>query len=446
MRLFTIIFITCYALFFTACSFNNLNSQSIQQNNSLAEVEFNVEVQNGNINQSGLFLEILDEVTGLGLNPTRYQMQSIDQTNYSIRLPLSIGFAVKYRYVKGGNPPSIEYDSGKKQVRYRMFIVDRPLAINDWVAGWQNSPFQGNSGILQGYIFNETNSEPVSNAMVIIAGMRTFSGTDGAYKIENIPVGEHNLIAYHVDGLFKPFQQKALISANAMTPANFGMKPTQMVNITFQVTPPSDNLYGAPIRIFGDLYSLGNTFNDLQGGISLPGANGKLLNYLEDGTYSVKLSLPAGHPLVYKYSLGDGFWNAEHTSENNWKIRKIVIPTMDSVINDIVSNWKNSNENGITFKISVPSDTPQNTLVSLQLDPFVWMEPLPMWFLGNNQWMYVLYSPAEFINNANYRFIVNDQNEIKIDIASTDLSSPGMKIDYLIPEINYTVQQWASNK
>jgi len=446
IKLFTIILIACFVLLFTSCSLNPFNPQEYQQNNPRAEVLFNVVVPIGNIGQSGLYLEILDEVTGLGLNPTRYQMQPVDETNYSLRLPLTIGFAVKYRYVKGGNPPSIEYDSGKKQVRYRMIIVNSPMAINDWIAGWQDLPYYGNTGTLQGFIYNETNSEPVSNSMVIIAGMRTFTGADGSYKIDNIPVGEQNLIAYHIDGLFLPFQQRAIIAANAITPANFGMKQAQMVNITYKITPPSDNLAGAPIRLFGDLYYLGNTFNDSQGGITSPGSNGRLLNYQDDGIYTLTLSLPSGHPLEYKYSLGDGFWNAEHSSDNNWKTRKIIIPTVDTVINDVISTWKNSNENAITFKITVPSNTPQNNPVSLQLNPFVWMEPLPMWFLGNNQWMYVLYSPAEFINNAKYRFVINDQNGIKNDVATADPTSSGFKIDTLSPEINYTVQQWSSNK
>lgn len=446
MKLFTIILITCYVLFFTSCSLNPLNTQEYHQNNSRAEVQFKVAVPNGNIGQSGLFLEILDEVTGLGLNPTRYQMQTVDEVNYSLSLPLSIGFTVKYRYVNGGNPPSIEYDSEKKQVRYRMLIVNRPLVINDWIAGWQDSPFQGMTGTLQGFIYNESNSEPISNAMVIIAGMRTFTGKDGSYLINNIPVGEQYLTAYHIDGLFQPFQQRAIIAANAVTPANFGMRPAQIVNITFKVTPPSDNLGGTPIRLFGDLYSLGNTFNDLQGGITSPSSTGRLLNYQDDGTYSVILSLPAGHPLEYKYSLGDGFWNAEHSLDNKWKTRKIIIPTMDTVIKDVISTWKNSNENAITFKITVPTNTSQNNLVSLQLNPFVWMEPLPMWYLGNDQWMYVLYSPEEFIKNTNYRIILNEQKGIRYDILSADQNSPGLKIDNLNPEINYTIQQWSSNK
>ena len=341
-KLFITIIITCFLLSFSSCSPNSLSSQEYKQNNALAEVLFKVTIPKGSIEQSGLFLEIVDEVTGLGLNPTRYQMQPVDETNYSLRLPLTIGFSVKYRYVKGGNPPSIEYDSGKKQIRYRMLIINGPSIVNDLIAGWQNLPYQGNAGTLQGFIYNETNSEPISNAMVIIAGMRTFTGLDGSYVIDNIPVGEYNLTAYHIDGLFLPFQQRAIIAANAVTPANFGMKPALMVNITFKVSPPSENLAGAPIRLFGDFFSLGNTYNDLQGGITSPSINGRLLSYQDDGTYSVTLSLPAGHPLEYKYSLGDGFWNAEHSSDNNWKIRKIIIPNVDTVINDVISTWKNS--------------------------------------------------------------------------------------------------------
>ncbi len=445
-KLFLTVLTACLLLFFSSCSSNPQTTQEYKQNNARAEVLFKVTIPKGSIEQENLFLEIVDEVTGLGLNPTRYQMQSIDETNYSLRLPLTVGFAVKYRYVKGGNPPSIEYDSGKKQIRYRMLIVNNPLVINDLVVGWQNLPFQGNTGTLRGFIYNETNSEPISNAMVIIAGMRTFTGMDGSYVIDNIPIGEHNLTAFHIDGLFLPFQQSAIIAANAVTPANFGMKPAPIVNITFRVSPPSDNLAGTPIRLFGDFFSLGNTYNDLQGGITSPSTNGRLLNYQEDGTYGVTLSLPAGHPLEYKYSLGDGFWNAEHSSDSNWKTRNIIIPDVDTVINDVVSTWKNSIDTAITLKINVPSDTPQSSTVSLQLNPFVWMEPLPMWSLGNNQWLYILNSPMEFVKNSFFRFILNDQNGIRNDVATMDPASLNMKIDYLNPEINYTVQKWSTDK
>jgi hypothetical protein len=218
------------------------------------------------------------------------------------------------------------------------------------------------------------------------------------------------------------------------------------VNITFKVTPPIENLSGAPIRLFGDLNSLGNTFNDLQGGISSPGSKGRLLDYQDDGTYSLTISLPAGHPMEYKYSLGDGFWNAEHSSNFSWKNRKIIIPSSDLVIKDVISTWKNSNENAFTFHITIPTNSSQENLVFLQLNPFIWMEPLPMWNLGNNQWLYVLYSPTEFIRNSNYRIQLIGQIGLQNDIATTDPNSVGMKISTTTSEVNYTVQQWSSNK
>ena len=104
------------------------------------------------------------------------------------------------------------------------------------------------------------------------------------------------------------------------------------------------------------------------------------------------------------------------------------------------------NDTAITFKITVPSDTPQNSTVSLQLNPFVWMEPLPMWSLGNNQWLYVLNSPMEFIKNSYFRFILNDQNVNRNDIATADPTSLSMKIDYTNPEIDYAVQKWSTDK
>lgn len=310
----------------SACSINPATGRQYTQNISKAEVLFNVAAPMDSKMQSRLFLEVLDELSGLGLNPTRYQMQSSDGLTYSIRMSYPMGFVIKYRYVQEDTPPLIEYDSQKQQVRYRQAYINGPLVIKDEIAAWQNTPFSGATGILQGYIFNNETSEPLSNVMVTINGMRTFSNADGSYSITDIPVGEHLLTAVHVDGLFQPFQQRAIIASNAVTPANFGMMPNRLVNITFIVTPPAENLMGAPIRMFGSFLSLGNSFTDKRGGITTEVNNGKNLVIRDDGSYAVTLSLPAGHLLEYKYSLGDGFWNAERDESNRLHIdRKSVV-------------------------------------------------------------------------------------------------------------------------
>lgn len=444
-HIYLLIPILVLPLILSACSINPIAVRQYEQKISKAEVLINVSFAADSEFHGGLFLEILDELSGLGLNPTRYPMQSTDGLTYSIRMSYPMGFVIKYRYVQDGTPPRIEYDSQNQQVRYRQAFINGPLVIKDEIAGWLTAPFAGSSGILQGFIYNSETSEPISNVMLSISGMRTFSGADGSYSIPNIPAGEHLLTAVHVDGLFHPFQQKAVIASNAVTPANFGMMPNRLVNITFIVTPPAENLAGAPIRLFGSFLSLGNSFADKQGGITTEMGNGKNLIVRDDGTYAITLSLPAGHPLEYKYSLGDGFWNAERDNSTSFHIRSIIIPAEDTIIHDFIATWRNSGDPPLAFHVSVPPDTPEGALIMIQFNPYVWMEPLPMWNLGNNQWLYITYGPAEFIRNSNFRIQMYDSSAVSDDIATAGSRVAGNKIDLLKTEINYTVSHW-SNK
>ncbi len=437
-----IIFIIPIVFLFSACN-SLVVAPDYKQNITYAEIYFEVSIPAGIKPSDGLYLEVLDEVTGLGLNPVRYQLQPNNDFNYSLRFPLMIGSVLKYRYVRGGNPPMIEYTSRGTQVRYRLLKISGPTQIKDSVVAWQDLPFQGESGTLQGYVVDSANNAPVPEIMVCIAGMHTFTASDGSYTLAGVPVGQHNLVAYHMDGTYQTFQQGAVIANQATTPAIFGMASNKMVNVSFQVTPPSDHIPGVPIRIIGNLLSFGNTFSDLQGGVNVIASRAPVLNYEKNGKYTTNILLPVGSYIEYKYSLGDGFWNAERASDGNIRIRQIVIPNKDIVIRDSIESWKNANQSPITFNVSVPADTPSSDIVSLQLNPFVWMEPLPMWSLGNNQWTYTLYNPLDFLQNAYYRFCRNDQCNSADDAATIGKNAIGMKIDLNNNIINYSLQKWA---
>ncbi len=49
-------------------------------------------------------LEILDEISCLNFNPTRYEMSFKGETTYYVRLPLPIDSIVKYRYILNTSP------------------------------------------------------------------------------------------------------------------------------------------------------------------------------------------------------------------------------------------------------------------------------------------------------------------------------------------------------
>ncbi len=114
------------------------------------------------------------------------------------------------------------------------------------------------------------------------------------------------------------------------------MKAAPLVKITFNVAAPNDTVQGAPIRIAGNLLELGNTFADLDGGLSTTADRMPIMSLQPDGHYSVTISLPVGAYVQYKYSLGDGFLNAEHKATGEFVLREFIVPAQDTLIQDSI--------------------------------------------------------------------------------------------------------------
>src|SRR5574342_621727 len=90
------------------------------------------------------------------------------------------------------------------------------------------------------------------------------------------------------------------------------MEPTKPFNRARQLPKIKA---GRAVALGGNLLQLGNTFSDLRGGLSTVADRMPVLTPLPDGRYSVSLFLPVGAEIEYKYTMGDGFWNAEFTSD-----------------------------------------------------------------------------------------------------------------------------------
>ncbi len=408
-----------------------------------AEVIFQATLPSAFSNGENLALEILDEVTGLALNPTRYAMSMIDGLSYFVRLNLPIGAVVKYRYVRVKDVPTPEYSTKNEPIRYRMYLVYGPAVQQDRIAGWIDQSYSGNLGMLQGQVIS-TDNTPAAGLLISLSGLSTITSSDGTFMFDKIPEGSMNLVAYSMDGTYQTFQQGAVIAANSVTPAVFQVAPAPIVSVTFMATPPLGDYSNIPIRIVGNLYQLGNTFADLNGGFSVIAARSPRLDPMSGGKFSITLQLPAGTYIEYKYSMGDGFWNAEHDSGGSFRIRKILVPNKDTVYDDVIDNWGIGKNAPIAFNVTVPVTTPSSDIVSIQFNPFTWTNSIPMWKTGENQWSYTLISPLDILGEISYRYCRNDQCEINNSQPNLITYGTGPVFSPVPSSQNFTdsIQEW----
>lgn len=376
---------------------------------ALAEVTFTALLPGPLAPGETIMLGVLDEVTGLGLNPTLYPMTQVDAQRYSLTLPLILNSVIKYRYYRQGAFTALEDTAAGGVLRYRLYHVTGPGGSEDRIASWSDTPFTGQTGSLAGTVIDAQTGRPVANMLVNAGGISTLTDSLGQFVIHGLPVGTHTLAAYALNGMYSTFQQGALVAAGLTTNATVSVQPVSTVRVTFVVTTPADTVRGAPVRLAGNLLQLGNTFADLNGGISTVATRMPTLSAVDSNRYSITLNLPVGADVRYKYTLGDGFWNAEHGQDGAFVLRQLIVPPTDVTVTDTVFTWASGNSAPILFEVSVPSNTPPGENVSIQFNPYGWTESFPMWPLGGNRWVYKLYSPLNILGSFHYRYCRNDQ-------------------------------------
>jgi hypothetical protein len=373
-----------------------------------AMVRFQVQLPRNTPLREPVYLLLMDEVTGLALNASRHEMYAVDDLNYEVSLPFPFGSTLKYRYARQGSYQAEEHTSNKRPVRYRMLQVEGPVSVKDVVSTWSDQDFSGPTGRIMGTATDSESGLPISNLLVSAGGQHGITTSDGSFLLEGLPPGTHNLVGYALDGSYRTFQQGAVVAAESTTPTPIQLVPATLVNVVFNVTVPERTMPAVPIRMAGNLYQLGNTFADLAGGMNTLAARMPSLLPLPDGRYRLEILLPAGAYIDYKYTLGDGFWNAE-TAAGRFRVRHLIVPEQPVEINDRVENWGSPGARPIVFDLSVPAGTPATDFVSIQFNPYGWTEPIPMWSLGQGHWVYILYGPLTGQKMLGYRYCRNDQ-------------------------------------
>jgi hypothetical protein len=289
-----------------------------------------------------------------------------------------------------------------------MAFISTTSIINNQLTNWADEQYVHKFGRISGQVVNSETNSPIPNALVVVGGMHGYTNSLGNFQIENLSPGKHNLVILSTDGEYQTFQQEAIIGEGLTTPASIGMKSSKFVNISFIIQPPVDSPTQAPVRILGNTYQLGNVFGNIFNGTSIAPARAPKLTALPEGNYTITLSLPSGFDLHYKYSLGDGFWNAELNTDNHFVIRKLVVPDQDTIVNDVIQSWKSLETQSVGFQISIPENTPDTDKISIQFNSFGWSPPIQLWKTGDFLWSYELFGPFHLVSNIEYRICRND--------------------------------------
>ena len=409
-----------------------------------AEVTFTVRLPEPLPANEVLAVSILDEVTGLALNPVDYQMTAVDPATFTARLAIPDQAVLKYRYVRLAASRINEDTNSDTAIRYRLLRVSGPTQVTDTVNSWADKPVGTFSGNIFGTVVNADTGVPIPDILVTAGGAQALTDSAGRFELIGLRGGSHNFVAYAMDGMYQTFQQGAMVAENQSTPVQVSMKPAQPVNVIFTVSVPQGTQPGVPLRMAGNLLQLGNTFSDLRGGLSTVADRMPVLSPLPDGRYSVSLFLPAGAHVEYKYTLGDGFWNSEFTPTGQYMTRHLIVPPQNTTVDDVVQSWQTGPNAPILFEVNVPADTPVADIVYIQFNPYGWTPPIPMWSTGPNKWAYKLYGPLNIVGSFGYRYCRNAQCDSADDAQTAGQAARGHTVTASIApqDIVDTVNEW----
>ena len=352
-------------------------------------------------------LEVVDEVTGLPFNSRIYQMAGEKGQEYSVKVSFPEGSVVKYRYLRIGASITPEVTSAGNEVRYRLLFVNGDTSTTDILQNWQGSINASETGSLSGTVVDQATQMPLADILVSAAGNLTFTDANGHFNIHGIIPGVHNVVFYAMDGAYQTYQQGASIVSSITTPANVALPSRPLVQVTFHLAAPNDAL-GIPVYMAGNILQLGNTFSNLNGGMSIKPKRMPLMTLQEDGSFLLTLDLPAGMDLRYKFTLGDGYWNAERDANGAFTVRQLIVADHSVTLDLNVASWRSPGVQPITFNITIPPENDPGDEKYIQLKAGSWTEPLPLWPLGNGNYIYILFSPLDTTTPIAYRFCRNE--------------------------------------
>lgn len=379
---------------------------SVKPETTFTTASFTVTAPAGTPDNAELGLVIFDEVTGAPYNSHTLGMESVGNGEWTLELSLPAGTLLRYRYVRISPSYAEETTASREAVSFRLAYLPASTVVQDIIAGWTDHGFQGETGRIIGRVYDADTGLPVTEALVGAAGEHTFTDAMGGFQFDYIAPGLQNLVITSVDGSYITAQQGAVVAENSLTPAEMTLTPAQETQVTFEVTLPEDTPPEMPVRIAGSLAVFGQTFYPLEGGTSTSAVRMPQLVRIDASHAILIADLYEGTDLHYKYSLGDGLWNAERNADGFFHLRQALI-TPGLILRDTVETWHGEQKGSIYFMASPGNPLQPGSTLTLQLNPFTWFYPLPMVELENNDWMFILMNPLDFTSPVSYRYCLD---------------------------------------
>lgn len=369
----------------------------------MVEVQFLVKTLQNFSQQDSLALDLLDLVGGFKNNLERYQLNQVESGKYQLNVSLPEGATIAYRYTMLEPMQMNELLINGSELPFRQAFVKKGLIVSDQISAWPENPYQGALADLNGAVADSDTEQPIADAMVNVAGHITMTDMNGRFYLRGLPVGVHNFVVSTIDGSHQSFQQEVNLMDGLSTLAIARMIPNPEVTLTFVLTPPQE-VFGAPIRIVGNLESFGQTLADQTGGSGVQAVNAPALTRNDDGTYVSQVKTYAGNVLRYSYTLGDSLIGIERNEQGLRTVRQFVVPNKDAVLNDSVITWRSSVGSPSTFYAQPPAGTPAEDQLYIQFNQGNWSYPIPMWQASDGQWVFVFFPGFSEPATVQYRY------------------------------------------
>ena len=449
MRLFPRVLTSVLALSLTGCALISptpIGQVATPATGTLppaAQVDFIVQAPAGTPTDANLTLVLLDPATDLGFNTQRYSMEAQGDGRWSLTLTPAVESLLYYRYELSEPGEAIEVTAQGVPVDFRTAYITGPGEIQEIIARWSGEPYVGEAGRALGQIVSSQDGQPLNEMVVSAGGHLTFTDGEGRFRIDDLSPGLHTFTVFSPTGSYRPRQQQALIAANTTTPIELSLRPSDPVVVTFQVTVPADTPEESVVRLTGNVTQLGFRFRQFESGTYQSIAQMPSLVRVDPEHYLGVFTLYEGTNLHYKYTLGDGIWNAERSATGAFVTRSVTLEGESPTLRDEVAAWGDAATEPVRFEVAVPDWTPSGDVVAIQFKAGSWRAPLPMW-PSQGLWTFALYGPEFAQTDLEYRFCRNMQcgTADEAGFAGKDASGRPLDADPAGSPIQEVIEAW----